>query len=99
MPLELIGAALGSCVALYVSKFCTGRGLSTEGMSVEVEQQTVRDPYRIGRFRVRVVPPAGLPPRLVELLERVATHCPAHYTLGMGAEVDIRIDAPEPMLI
>ena len=38
MPLELIGAALGSCIALYVQRFLHVRNLPYHGMRVEVEQ-------------------------------------------------------------
>ena len=36
-PLELLGASLGSCIALYVQQFCHARGLPYEGMRVEVD--------------------------------------------------------------
>jgi putative redox protein len=93
MPIELLGAALGSCVALYVQQFCESRGLAYEGMGVEVTQHGARDPGRIGRFEVRVKLPEALPARYAEMVERVARSCPAHHTLAMGAEVDIGVEA------
>lgn len=102
MPVELLGAALGTCVALYVQQFCQARELPFEGMRVEVEQFRASAPSRTGRFRVRVALPAALPPQYGELLERVARSCPVHNTLAHGAEVDVEIDAPavdrEPQL-
>jgi len=92
-PLELLGASLGSCVALYVQQFCHARGLPYEGMRVEVRPRTV--PGRIERFDVSVVLPAPLPPHYAQLLERVARSCPAHATLVHGAEVDVAIHLPE----
>ena len=35
MPLELIGAALGTCIALYVQRFLHVRNLVYQGMRVE----------------------------------------------------------------
>jgi uncharacterized OsmC-like protein len=90
MPLELLGASLGTCVALYVQQFCQARSLPYEGMRVEVEPHGAHG--RIERFDVRVVLPHALPPRYSELLERVARSCPAHNTLVTGAEVDVQIE-------
>jgi uncharacterized OsmC-like protein len=92
MPLELLGAALGTCVALYVQQFCHARGLKYEGMRVEVDPQGAQG--RIGRFAVRVILPEPLPPQYEQMLERVAKSCPAHNTLAHGAEVAVEIQHP-----
>lgn len=94
MPLELLGASLGSCVALYVQQFCHARGLTYTGMRVEVQPHGAQG--RIGRFDVRVVMPEAVEPRYAEMLERVARSCPAHNTLGHGAEVAVTIEQPIP---
>lgn len=93
MPIELLGASLGTCVALYVQQFLQSRGLPHEGMSVEVQTQGAASPNRIGQFSVDVKVPADLPPHEQEMLERVAASCPAHHTLHLGAIVDIRVAA------
>jgi ribosomal protein S12 methylthiotransferase accessory factor len=92
MPLELLGASLGTCVALYVQQFCHARGLKYEGMRVEVDPQGAQG--RIGRFDVRVILPEPLPPQYERMLERVAKSCPAHNTLAHGAEVAVEIQHP-----
>lgn len=95
MPLELLGASLGSCVALYVKQFSEARGIPYEGMEVEVRQVGARNPGRVGTFDVRVVMPEEIPSEYAGLLERVARSCPAHHTLSMGAEVAVRIEQEE----
>lgn len=94
MPLELLGASLGTCVALYVQQFCEARNLPYKGMRVELEQYGAQNPGRIGRFAVRVVLPEAIPAQYAEMLERVARSCPAHNTLHHGAEIDVQIDQP-----
>lgn len=95
-PLELLGASLGSCVALYVQQFCHTRGLPYDGLRVEVEQHGAPHEHRIGRFAVRVCLPAELPAQYASMLERVAQSCPAHNTLHHGAEVKVSIEAGIP---
>ena len=90
-PIELLGASLGTCVALYVQQFCHVRGLTYDGMRVEVEQHGAANPNRIGTFAVRVILPNELPPEYAAMLERVARSCPAHNTLTAGAEVRVEV--------
>jgi putative redox protein len=92
-PLELIAASLGSCVSLYVHQFCESRGLSSEGLRVEVDSIGASNPGRIGELTVRVWPPAELPAHAAALLERVARSCPAHNTLQHGATVTVEIES------
>ena len=92
MPLELLGASLGTCVALYVQQFCHARNLPHEGMRVEVEPQ--RGQAGIDRFDVRVIHRDALPPQYSAMLDRVARSCPAHNTLTHGAAVEVVIEQP-----
>jgi len=94
MPVEMLGVSLGTCIALYVQQFCQTRGLSTEGMRVEVEQIGARNPNRVSAFDVRVVLGEPLPPAYAEMIERVVRSCPAHNTLEHGAEVRVHIETP-----
>ena len=92
MPLELLGTALGTCIAFYVQQFLHARDLPFAGMRVEVEQYKATDPSRVGEFVVRIVLPAQLPAPYGEMLERVARSCPAHGTLTHAAHVKVTID-------
>jgi putative redox protein len=92
-PTELLGAALGACAAYYLQRFCQSRGLDGHGITVEVVQTPVRDPFRIGHFRVRVHAPATIAHVHAKLLERVVRTCPVHHTLAAGAAIEIEIEA------
>ena len=94
MPLELLGASLGTCVALYVQQYGQSRGLPFEGMRVEVEQRGAANPGRVGEFVVRVVLPVALEKHDAEVVERVARSCPAHHTLAHGSIITVEIHAP-----
>ena len=92
-PLDLVSAALGSCIAVYVHQFCESRGLPHEGMRVEVTPRNVANPNRIAELTVRVHLPIELPPPLHGMLERVIRSCPVHNTLTHGAAVSVAIDS------
>jgi uncharacterized OsmC-like protein len=93
-PIELMSASLGSCVALYVYQFCLSRGLAYDGMRIEVMPHHATSPNRIDALDVTVRLPADLPPRAMEMLERVVRSCPAHNTLAHGAAVSVSITSP-----
>lgn len=91
-PLELLGAALGACAALYVSRFCAARGLPTGDLRVEVRATNADDsPRRLGRFVIDVVLPPGIPDDMVPLIERVVRTCPVHNTLAHPPAMEIAI--------
>jgi uncharacterized OsmC-like protein len=91
-PMELVSAALGSCIALYVHQFCVSRGLSHDGMRIEVTPRNVANPHRIGELSVAVCLPGTLSPHTMEMLERVVRSCPVHNTLAHGAAVSVSIE-------
>ena len=93
-PLELLGAALGSCIALYVQQFCEARDLPAVGMRVEVSQKNESGPNRVGSFSVRVVLPDEMPTEYVTILERVVRSCPVHNTLSMGSAIHVELAVP-----
>ena len=95
-PIELLGAALGTCVAFYIRQFCHSRGLDYEGFRVEVDQHRGSTPSRVARFVVRVVLMQELPEPHASMLEHVVRSCPAHNTLTGGAEVAVSILSPSP---
>ena len=93
-PIELLGAALGSCIGLYVHKFLVARKLADEGLRIEVTQHSARDPHRIAKFEVHIILPGEIPPVYRPMVESVARVCPAYNTLAGGAEVVITIETP-----
>jgi putative redox protein len=96
MPLELLDAALGTCVALYAHQFLASRGLPTNGLRVEVHSERAPgSPKRIGRFDVRVELPDGVPHALLPLIERVVQSCPVHNTLSSEPVIEFEVLTPE----
>ncbi len=92
-PLELVSAALGSCIAVYVHQFFASRGLPHAGLRIEVTPRNMANPNRIAELAVRVCLPGELPPHVMEMLERVVRSCPVHNTLVHGAEISVAVGA------
>jgi uncharacterized OsmC-like protein len=93
MPVELLPAALGTCVALYVERFLSTRGLDPAGMTVTVDSAGATNPNRLGRFDVRVTVPGGVPDHYREAVRRAAEGCTVHHTLSHVPEIAVEIVA------
>ena len=93
-PIELLGAALGSCIAYYVRQYLKTRDMPTEGLRVEVVQKKGSNPSRVEEFLTNVILPAGIEDSYIPVIQRVIETCPAHNTLRMGAAVDVSIGVP-----
>jgi putative redox protein len=90
-PLELLAAALGTCIALYVTQFCNARELPAAGLRVEVTGEKAKIPYRMGSFEVQLTLPADFPVVLHDAVERVARTCAVHNTLMQPPEIKLEI--------
>jgi uncharacterized OsmC-like protein len=94
-PLELVPAALGTCIGYFVQQFLAARGLDATGMRVEVLAHGAADPHRIGRFEVEVVIPGGVPERYLAAVRRAAETCTVHHTLSHAPEIAVHVDATQ----
>ena len=88
-PLELVPAALGTCVALFVQQFLATRGLDATGLAVQVFTAPEANPHRIGRFEVTVSVPKGVPEQYRDAVVRVAESCTVHHTLTHQPEIAV----------
>lgn len=97
MPLELLGAALSTCAALYAHQFCATRNIPSEGLRVEVDTEHAKAPKRITRFELRVYLPDGLPEEYLDAIERAVRSCPVMNTLELPTAVDLKLLAAGPV--
>ena len=92
-PVELVGAALGSCIAITVRMVAERKGWPLEGMDVQVERRQV--PVEGGRPRIRFEVAVALVGPLDEAMRaelgRIAGRCPVHRMLESGAEVVTKV--------
>jgi hypothetical protein len=71
-----------------------GRGLPTDGLTVEVHAEKDRAPVpRIGGLSMKVHLPPGLSERQLTGVERAIKSCPAYGTLLYPPTVELTIDS------
>jgi putative redox protein len=89
-PTELFVASLATCVAFYAGRYLTRHGYGRDGLAVSVGYDMASDrPARVGRIRLTVRVPAGLPPQRWAALRAVVSHCTVHNSLASPPSVII----------
>jgi putative redox protein len=92
-PLELLGAALAACIALYVEKYCEKHGLVSDELAVEVKPFWRENPGRVARYDVIVHLPETIPSEHHSQIEQAAQSCPVHHTLTHAPEITMQLRA------
>ena len=84
-PTDLVGTALGTCMATIMGIYARQKGIPLEGLRLEVtKEMTQTPPRRIARLATEIWMPAGLPRN--PGLENAALTCPVHKSLHPDVE-------------
>lgn len=94
-PPELLLASMGSCAAFYAMQYLKARQLAETGVEVTVTAEKLKQPARVGNFRVHVVCPVPLTADQTDGLMRSVHHCLIHNTLLSPPEIHIELAIPE----
>lgn len=94
-PPEFLLASLGSCAAFYAVQYLKTRNLANAGVEVTVTAEKLKQPARIGNFRIQVVCPVALTEDQNEGLMRSVHHCLVHNTLLTPPEIKIELAVSE----
>jgi len=94
-PPELFLASLGSCAAFYAMQYLKTRNLADTGVEVTVTAEKLKQPPRIGNFRVQIECPVNLSQEQTEGLMRSVHHCLIHNTLLSPPEIVIELTVQE----
>jgi uncharacterized OsmC-like protein len=96
-PLDVMVVSVAACAHYFAAAFLHGRGLSTAGLTVDVDAEKERVPIsRIGRLAITVRVPLALSERQLAGIERAVKSCPAYGTLLRPPTVEIRVDGDTP---
>ena len=86
-PSELLMGALGTCMIGTMINFATNQGISVSDITMEVEEETVEHPERLGKIRIAMHLDTDADDRRIRTLERVAGACKIHNTLERSPEI------------
>jgi uncharacterized OsmC-like protein len=90
-PPELLLASLGTCAAFYAAEYLRARNLAQSGVEVSVTSEKLKQPARLGNFRIQVTSPVALSPEHQEGIKRAVHHCMVHNTLLSTPEIAIEL--------
>jgi uncharacterized OsmC-like protein len=94
-PPEFLLASLGSCAAFYAVQYLKTRNLAESGVEVTVTAEKLKQPARLGNFRIHVICPVALTEEQNEGLMRSVHHCLVHNTLLTPPEIEIDLTTKE----
>jgi uncharacterized OsmC-like protein len=93
-PPELMLASLGSCAAYYAVQYLKARNLPSSGVEVLVDAEKLKNPARIGDFRIEVSCPQALSEEQQLGMIRSVHACLIHNTLMSVPEIAIELKTP-----
>ena len=97
-PPEFLLASLGSCAAFYAVQYLRTRNLDDRGVEVSVTAEKLKQPARIGNFRIHVSCPVALTEEQEQGVMRSVHHCLVHNTLLNPPEIKIELTLGEAAL-
>lgn len=90
-PVELLTAALGSCMAMHIAKYCETAKLPHEGFTIDLDFQLASDPLRVGALTVDITLPPGIPDNRREAIKRAALQCTVKNSLKESTSIDVEV--------
>ena len=90
-PVELLTAALGSCMAMHIAKYCQAAKLPHEGFTIDLDAQLAQNPLRVGSLTVDINLPSAFPENRKEAVKRAALQCTVKNSLRPDTTVDIEV--------
>ena len=94
-PSELLMGALGTCTIGTMITFARNQGIEVSNITMNVEDESLKHPSRIGTIRMSMSIETDADDRRVKTLERVAGACKIHTTLEQSPEVVFEFSAKQ----
>jgi len=92
-PTDLVATALATCMLTTMGIVAERHGWDITGSTGSVEKGMVADPVRrIGTLTVVLKMAGTHDERARTTMERAATTCPVHKSMGAGVEMPVRVE-------
>ncbi len=88
-PVDLTAASLGACMMAMMAYTAESRGISLEGMSIDVDKVMADAPRRIGEINITVNFTQAYTDKEKTLLQRAADTCPVKKTLSSECKINV----------
>jgi len=88
---ELLLAALGSCMLGTMMVFAENTGIAFDGVRLELEPVLASSPERVAEIRMTMRIDGDIEPKRLASLQRVAEHCKVHSTLEGGPALALEV--------
>jgi len=86
-PFDYFLASLATCAAYYVMKFCEGRSIPTDGISVHQSWERNEEAKKLERITISIQVPPDFPAKYHKALVRAANTCSVKKTLADPPEI------------
>jgi len=80
-PFDFFLASLATCAGYYVLKFCEGRGIATDGVSLHQSWER-NEEKKLVRIEIQIQVPGEFPEKYHKALVRAANTCSVKKTLA-----------------
>lgn len=89
-PTDLVATALGNCMATIMGIVAERKGISLEGLTINVEKYMSEDlPRRISKLPVTIHMPMSKDDVNKEIMMNAALTCPVHHSLHESIKIPI----------
>ena len=92
-PPELLLASLATCAGFYAAQYLRKFKLAEQGTRVRVLADKLKEPPRLGNFKIEVETPLELSEQHRQGVERSIHHCLIHNTLLNPPAIGIEISS------
>jgi putative redox protein len=92
-PPELLLASLASCAGFYAAQYLKKYKLATEGTTVRVTADKLKEPARMDNFHIEVEVPLAVSEQHRHGIEEAIDHCLIHNTLLHPPKITLKITA------
>jgi uncharacterized OsmC-like protein len=94
-PPEVFMASLGSCIGVYITRYCKNVKLNADGLDIHLDWCLSDDKTTIETINVRIELPNAEVGRRKDALLKVAGHCLIHNTIQNPPEIKMTLKAQD----
>ena len=92
-PADIVAAATGMCIGIYVVSHCSHHDIPCEGLTISVSRESAKAPSRTTRIEATIHMPGELTEKQRDAILRVAERCHVSQSLRRGVEVTCSLEA------